>query len=150
LERVGPTGDGLHVSGIIVEFGAAGEEHDAELFEERFEVGGLLDIGVETSNTKIPLSDSEAVPFSQVQVVENSERTTDMTRLVQPMKGILSPTASAPMKNIQEELEKALAPEIKNKIVDVHAKREGLVVSLREVGFYESGVATMRESSRAR
>ncbi len=102
----------------------------------------------ETSNTQIPLSDSEAVPFSQVQVVENAERTADMERFVQPMKGILSPTASAPMKNIQEELEKALAPEIKNKVVDVHAKREGLVVSLREVGFYESGVAAMRESSR--
>lgn len=102
----------------------------------------------ETSNTQIPLSDSEAVPFSQVQVVENSEFTADMERFVQPMKGILSPTASAPMKNIQEELEKALAPEIKNKIVDIHAKREGLVVSLREVGFYESGVAAMRESSR--
>ena len=50
----------------------------------------------ETSNTQIPLSDSEAVPFSQVQVVENVERTADMERFVQPMKGILSPTASAP------------------------------------------------------
>src|SRR5215468_7990615 len=60
----------------------------------------------ETSNTQIPLSDSEAVPFSQVQVVENSEFTTDMEHFVQPMKGMLSPT-SAPMKNIQEQLEKA-------------------------------------------
>jgi chemotaxis protein MotB len=102
----------------------------------------------ETSNTQIPLSDSEAVPFSQVQVVENTERTSDMQRFVQPMKGTLSPSVNAPMKNIQDELEKALAPEIQNKIVDVHARREGLVVSLREVGFYESGVATMRESSR--
>jgi len=102
----------------------------------------------ETSNTQIPLSDSEAVPFSQVQVVENSERTSDMERFVQPMKGILSPTSNAPMKNIQEELEKALSPEIKNKIVEVRAKREGLVVSLREVGFFESGNATMRASSK--
>src|SRR5207302_2466212 len=39
----------------------------------------------ETSNTQIPLSDSEAVPFSQVQVVENVERTADMERFVQPM-----------------------------------------------------------------
>jgi chemotaxis protein MotB len=102
----------------------------------------------ETSNTQIPLSDSEAVPFSQVQVIENSEKTADMERFVEPMKGVLSPTASAPLKNIQEELEKALAPEIKDKIVEVRSKREGLVVSLREVGFYESGVAAMRESSR--
>src|SRR5215475_6629344 len=97
----------------------------------------------ETSNTRIPLSDSEQVPFSQVQVVENTERSTDFSNFVQPMKGILSP-----MKNVQSELEKALAQEIRNKIVDVKLRREGVVVSLREVGFFESGSATMRASSK--
>src|SRR5690348_17367374 len=58
----------------------------------------------ETSNTKIPLSDSEAVPFSQVQVVENAERTTDFEHFVQPMKGILAPN-SATMPAIRDELE---------------------------------------------
>ncbi|MBS1840175.1 MAG: OmpA family protein [Acidobacteria bacterium] len=97
----------------------------------------------ETSNTQIPLSDSEAVPFAQVQVVENAERTTDFERFVQPMKGMPSP-----MKNVQNELEKALAEEIKSKIVNVTLTREGVVVSLREVGFFESGSATMRASSK--
>ena len=108
------------------------------------------DLGVfDTSNTKIPLSDSEPVPFSQVQVVENAERSTDLTHIVQPMKGILSPTASArPLKDIQAELEKVLAPEIKNHIVEVKARREGLVVSLREIGFYESGSSALRASGR--
>src|SRR6516164_5414924 len=54
----------------------------------------------DTSNTKIPLSDSEAVPFSKVQVVENTERTTDMTRFVQPMKGLLTPMTSGPLKDV--------------------------------------------------
>jgi chemotaxis protein MotB len=97
----------------------------------------------ETSNTQIPLSDSEQVPFSQVQVVENSERTSDFEHFVQPMKGVLSP-----MKNVQSELEKVLAEEIKSKIVDVRLRRDGVVVSLREVGFFESGSATMRASSK--
>src|SRR5438046_9527613 len=44
----------------------------------------------ESSNTQIPLSDSESVPFSKLQVVENSERTTDITRFVPPMKGRLA------------------------------------------------------------
>ena len=64
----------------------------------------------ETSNTLIPLSDSEAIPFSQVQVVENTQRTSDLTRIVEPMKGHLSTTPGAPMKEVQAELEKALAP----------------------------------------
>jgi chemotaxis protein MotB len=107
------------------------------------------ELGVfDTSNTKIPLSDTEPVPFSKVQVVENAEHTTDMERFVQPMKGVLGPMGSAPLKDIQAELEKALAPEIQRRVVDVKARREGLVVSLREVGFYESGVSTLRPSAR--
>ncbi len=101
----------------------------------------------ETSNTKIPLSDSEVVPFSQVQVVENTERTTDFEHFVQPMKGILAPDSSA-MPEIRDTLEKALAKEIKNKIVDVRLRKDGVVVSLREVGFFESGNAAMRTSSK--
>ena len=108
------------------------------------------ELGVfDTSNTKVPLSDSEAIPFSQVQVVENSEHTTDLTRFVQPMKGILTPNvAGTAMKDIQSELEKALAPEIKKHVVDVKTSREGIIVSLREIGFYESGSASLRPASK--
>jgi len=107
------------------------------------------ELGVfETSNTLIPLNDSEAVPFSKIQVVENTERTSDMTRFVQPMKGELSPSVSIPMKNVQVELEKALAPEIRNKVVELKARREGLIVSLREIGFYEIGSAALRPTSK--
>jgi chemotaxis protein MotB len=102
----------------------------------------------DTSNTKIPLSDDEAIPFSKIQVVENAEHTTDMTRFVQPMKGLLTPMTSAPLKDVQAELEKALAPEITRKLVDVKARKEGLIISLREVGFYESGSSTIRLSAR--
>ncbi len=107
------------------------------------------ELGVfDTSNTHIPLSDMEAIPFSNVQAVENVERTADMERIVQPMKGILAPTSTpTPLKDIQAELEKALAPEIKRHVVDIKPKKEGLVVSLREMGFYESGASTMRASS---
>jgi chemotaxis protein MotB len=101
-----------------------------------------------TSSTLIPLNDSEAIPFSKIQVVENTERTSDMTRFVQPMKGMLSPSPSRPMKDIQAELEKALAPEIKGHIVELKARREGLVVSLREVGFYVSGSSVVRPSAK--
>lgn len=108
------------------------------------------ELGVfDTSNTKIPLSDSEAVPFSQVQMVENVEHTSDLGRFVQPMKGALRPTTAArPLDEVAKELEKALAPEIRDRIVDVKAGREGLIVSLREIGFYESGSSRLRASSK--
>ena len=107
------------------------------------------EIGVfDTSNSKIPLSETEAIPFSKVQVVENVERNTDFERVVQPMKGVLTPApAAAPLREIQDELEKALAPEIQKRVVDIKPRKEGLIVSLREMGFYESGSATLRASS---
>src|SRR5260221_3763717 len=53
------------------------------------------ELGVfDTSNTHIPLSDIEAIPFSNVQAVANVERTADMDRIVPPMKGILAPTSA--------------------------------------------------------
>jgi chemotaxis protein MotB len=107
------------------------------------------ELGVfDTSNTKIPLSDSEAIPFTSIQAVENVERTGDMQRFVQPMKGVLSPAAgNSSLKDLQAELEKVLAPEIKDRVVDVQARKEGIVVSLREMGFYDSGSATMLPSA---
>lgn len=102
----------------------------------------------DTSNTKIPLSDSEAVPFTQVQVVENAERTGEFRKFVQPMKGMLNPPTDQPLKDVQADLMKALAPEIQKHVVSVTARPEGIVVSLREIGFYESGSATIRASSQ--
>jgi chemotaxis protein MotB len=43
--------------------------------------------------------------------------------------------------------EKALAPEIRSRVVDSKTRKEGLVGSPREIGFYESGASTMRVSS---
>jgi chemotaxis protein MotB len=64
------------------------------------------------------------------------------------MKGVLGPSSgSVSLKDIQAELEKVLAPEIRNHVVDIKARKEGLIVSLREIGFYDSGSATMRASA---
>ena len=49
--------------------------------------------------------------------------------------------------DLQEELEKTLAPEIRSRVVDIKTRKEGLVVSPREIGFYESGASPMRVSS---
>lgn len=101
-----------------------------------------------TSNTKLPLSESEPMPFQDVQAIENVSRSQDLQRFVQPQDGSLS-NAVLPghIRDIQEAIEKALAPEIRRHVVDIKQQREGLVISLREMGFFESGSATMRRSS---
>jgi len=101
-----------------------------------------------TSNTKLPLSESEPMPFQDVQSIENVSRSQDLQRFVQPQNGSLS-NAVLPGKilGIQDAIEKALAPEILRHVVSIRQQREGLVISLREMGFFESGSATMRRSS---
>src|SRR6202167_856876 len=101
-----------------------------------------------TSNTKLPLSESEPMPFQDAQIIENVSRSQDLQRFVQPQNGSLS-NAVLPgqVRGIQEAIEKALAPEIQRHVVDIKQQREGLVISLREMGFFESGSATMRRSS---
>ncbi len=49
---------------------------------------------------------------------------------------------------LRKELEEALAPEIARGEVVIHAGAEGLVVSLREFGFFDSGSAGIQAHSR--
>lgn len=101
-----------------------------------------------TSNTKLPLSESEPMPFQDVQAIENVSRSQDLQRFVQPHDGSLSNSVlPGQIRGIQEEIEKALAPEIGRHVVEIKQQREGLVISLREMGFFESGSATMRRNS---
>jgi len=102
----------------------------------------------ETSNTKMPLSTTEAMPFQDAQVIENVVRTDDLRRIVQPGQGVMSnAVGSSEMIGIQTEIEKALSPEIRAHVVVLKEQREGLVISLREIGFFDSGSASLRESS---
>jgi chemotaxis protein MotB len=115
------------------------------------------ELGVfQASSTKVPLKDDDAMPFEKVQIIENVNKQTDLKRLVDPMKGELSSANPTPAQQVaqtrslqvaQEEIQKALDPEIKRHEVAMSMRREGLVVSLREMGFFDSGSATLRLNS---
>src|SRR5579863_4752217 len=107
------------------------------------------ELGVfQTSSTKIPVKDEDAIPFEKVQVVENISKDTDLKRIVNPMKGVLSSAGEAQsLQEAQEAITKALNPEIKRREVSMSMRREGLVVSLKEMGFFDSGSAAIRPGS---
>ncbi len=50
---------------------------------------------------------------------------------------------SADTERLRKELQAALGPEIDRHEIQMHATPEGLVVSLREIGFFNSGEATL-------
>jgi two-component system copper resistance phosphate regulon response regulator CusR len=100
------------------------------------------------SNTKTPLNLDEPMPFSTVQAIDNAKRNTDLGRIASPPQddpGALSEEAN--LTTLQAELQQALAREIGMHTVALHRESEGLVISLREFGFFESGSAAVRPSA---
>src|SRR5208283_1305153 len=65
-----------------------------------------------------------------------------------PLSGKPTPGGDSPVKQdltaIRGELESALAGEIKRNEVALHLEPDGLVISLREAGFFDSGSAAMK------
>jgi chemotaxis protein MotB len=97
----------------------------------------------ESSSTKPAVLESEPMPFSKVQMVENLPREERLDQVVNPPRGPLS-GPRPPMEQIQKQLQTALAPELKKHTVAITPTKEGIVVSLREAGFFPSGSAQLR------
>jgi len=69
-----------------------------------------------------------------------------------PRSAPLSPAEEAARQQelsaIRKEMERALAAEIKQNNVALHMDADGLVVSLREMGFFDSGSASIKAGAR--
>jgi chemotaxis protein MotB len=106
-----------------------------------FQQMGIFD----ASNTKPEVMNTEPMPFSKVQMVENTERVEAIGRLVNSPHGTLAGSPDRPdLQEVQKKLEEALSAQIKKRTVSVTPTREGIVVSLREAGFFDSGSTALR------
>ena len=100
------------------------------------------------STTEIPLDTSEPMPFSTVQTIQNVKLNTDLGRIAAAPEGSLSADPEeADLSILKHELEQTLQPEIALHEIALHHETEGLVVSLREFGFFDSGSATLKPTA---
>ncbi len=109
------------------------------------------DLGVfPASTTEIPLDPNEPMPFKTVQAIQNVKHNAELRRIVSPPEGTL---AGADQENdistLQNELRDALRHEIALHEVAMHRESDGLVISLREFGFFDSGSAIIKPESLA-
>lgn len=106
------------------------------------------ELGVFPASSKIVAPDSsEPIPFNTVQAIENAERTAALGRIAPSPKGLLGASENGDLSSLRQEMEDALAPEIQRREVAVTVGPDGLIVSLREIGFFDSGSATLRDTS---
>jgi len=104
----------------------------------------------QASTTEVPVDVTDPMPFSQAQAIENAERTASLGRIASRPEGPLgSGVENGDLAQLQAELETALVSEIERKEIAMRREPDGLVISLREVGFFESGSAQMKSASQA-
>lgn len=107
------------------------------------------DLGVfPASTTQIPIDTSDPMPFSTVQAIANVKHNTELGRVSSPPEGDLAAASEeGNLSTMQAELQEALKREIGLKTVALHRETEGLVISLREFGFFDSGSAALKPSA---
>ena len=100
------------------------------------------------SGSSMPLTADGEIPPSEIQMLQNVEATSSIGRIISPAEGeVGGATENGAVVALQKDLEKALAPEIFNKDIALRKEPDGLVISLREVGFFPSGSAQLREAA---
>jgi chemotaxis protein MotB len=102
----------------------------------------------QASTTEIPLSVDDPMPFSTVQAIENVERTSQLGDVASaPTDTLAGSSEETDISTLQNELEESLQKEIALHQVSLHRESDGLVVSLREFGFFDAGSATIKSQS---
>lgn len=99
------------------------------------------------SSAKLPLDMSEPMPLSTVQAIENAKHNTEVGRVANPVDPPGTSSEEANLTTLQMELQQALQHEIAVHAVALHRETEGLVISLREFGFFDSGSADLQPSA---
>src|SRR5271156_6633881 len=98
-----------------------------------FQQMGIFD----DASTKVALASADPTPIADVQIIENVKRLQTLGRL--PLAAPAETVDRSKMDELQEKLEDALALQIGDRIISVKRNKEGIVVSLREAGFFQSG-----------
>jgi chemotaxis protein MotB len=111
------------------------------------------ELGVfQASSTRVPVDLQEPMPFSTVQGIENMKRNASVGRIISsPQEAALGGGGggeNGDLGQLQHELESALSSQIARKEIAMRREPDGLVISLREVGFFESGAAQMKATSQ--
>ncbi|MFZ0796211.1 MAG: flagellar motor protein MotB [Terriglobales bacterium] len=104
----------------------------------------------QASTTEVPIDFAAPMPFATVQSIENADRTANLGRIVSRPEGSLGAAVeNGDLAQLQKQLESALTAEIERKEIAMRRQSDGLVISLREVGFFESGSSQMKPTSQA-
>ena len=114
----------------------------------------FTDLGVFQSQGGLPAGSQTPNAFGAVRAMENEARLPDQSdpsvgREKESEKSDAgNPADSEDLTPLRAELEKTLLPEIERRELALRTAPDGLVVSLREIGFFDSGSAKVKAASQ--
>jgi chemotaxis protein MotB len=119
----------------------------AEAIQGAFQNMGILQV----ANSRSPMVTTNPLPTATVQMIEKGKGISGRSQLPAELEKFSgdAPASHAQLDTVQNQLEQALQSELQRHEVALEAHREGLVVSLREIGFFDSGSADIRPSAEA-
>jgi chemotaxis protein MotB len=113
--------------------------------QEAFQQMGVF----QTANSRTPMVTADPLPTENIQLIEDAKGMSGRGHMASPLeKSLAAPPPLKDLETVQKQLAVALAPEIERHEVVLKATREGLVISLREMGFFDSGSAELRTTSQ--
>lgn len=112
--------------------------------QEAFQQLGIF----QTANSRIPMVTADPLPVKDIQLIEDGKGISGRGHMDSPFQSLAgSPSAQEDLRALQKQLATALGPELQRGEVALKGNRDGLIISLREIGFYDSGSADLRPSS---
>lgn len=103
----------------------------------------------ESSSTKVPMNLDDPMPFATVQSVEGVERNASLAQIAsRPGDALGGGRENGDVAELRRELEKMLGLEIARHEISLRRDPDGLVISMSEAGFFESGSGQMKPESQ--
>ena len=112
--------------------------------QEAFQALGIFQV----ANSRTPMVATSPLPAENVQPIEDGKGIVGQGHLT-PLTAKLAASPSGDLGSVEKQLTIALAKEIQRREVVLRMNREGLVISLREMGFFDSGSAELRPAAVA-
>lgn len=98
--------------------------------------------------TQYPLDANESIPLATLKSLEKQNKTSNVSDSTTPADSVDAVWSDeANLVTLQQELQQALQGEISAHTIALHRENEGLVISLREFGFFDSGSAELKPSA---
>jgi len=118
----------------------------AAAMQDAFQQMGIF----QTTNSRAPLVTANPQPAENIQTIQDGNGISNRGKMASPFEKMMGTLPLAKdLGTVQKQLASALAPQIQRHEVVLRPSREGLVISLREIGFFDSGSSELRATSEA-